>query len=699
MKLKKHLLIAAMIAGTLALVTACGGKKEEPAAAAETVAETAAETEKASETEKETEAVTAEESAAEEEAKAESAESSDAGKYVIYEYEGNGNKVSHETLVAAGMGDTYLKLNPDGTGQLMLFQSLLDITWVPGEVTVYGTSKYTYEIEGDTLYLDMQGVYYTMKKEGGASSGDKTASGKTVSGKTVSGKTAASGDPYINDGTIEGVYKLYGFMGMTLEAFADMMETTPEKAAEYMMIELKSGGKAVFTTDGDADEIGYTLDGDALTMEAEGEKLEATLKNGLLRFEMEGAEVVLARLTDAAFTESDSATHETGTDASVWIGQYTKFVGDDDSAKNEDDEFTLKLYNDGTGEHHRDDLDIDCTWTQEGSDFTMQESFMGMTIDYTGTLNGDDLVLYNGDPDDDLTCEYVYVRKGGTGAEQPAAKASEAKTGFGTPAGVASGDGIVSEETLQKGYVWMNKVAKDIFGTTYEGLAEYFGVDGAFDKEEYSEHMGRNKRYYKWISEDDPNHFIYVNFDEKDAEGAPGVYTISSFNSSGFTSYEAEAKYLDVVQAEASEADKAAAANMKMKDFSVDIYPWSEKEDHVTVSMEIPESGWAYDEKKDHLVENEDVETFGAGFIQFELEKDIEKFDFYKDKFENYKDIDDREIGGVTFVGRTYKNIGYDWTEYIAQLDDDHAMSIGIVRVDISDGSMGDKILNSIAFK
>ena len=70
-----------------------------------------------------------------------------------------------------------------------------------------------------------------------------------------------------------------------------------------------------------------------------------------------------------------------------------------------------------------------------------------------------------------------------------------------------------------------------------------------------------------------------------------------------------------------------------------------------------------------------------------------------KDKFENYKEIDDREIGGVTFKGRTYKNIGYDWTEFIAQLDDGHAMSIGIVRVDLADGTTGDRILNSITFK
>ena len=245
----------------------------------------------------------------------------------------------------------------------------------------------------------------------------------------------------------------------------------------------------------------------------------------------------------------------------------------------------------------------------------------------------------------------------------------------------------------------MNKVAKDIFHTTYEELAEHFGVEGKFDKEEYSEHMKVNKRYYFWISKEDKNHFIYVNFEEDDPDGAPGVYTVSGFNSSGFSASEAEAKYLDVVKAEESEAGKAAAANAAMKDFSVDIHPWGDKETTVTVSMQVPEAGWAYDESRDKLVENEDINTFGAGFIQFKLEPEVSKFDFYKDKFENYKEIDDREIGGVTFNGRTYKNIGYEWTEYIAQLEDGKAMSIGIVRVDMSEGSMGDKILNSITFK
>ena len=103
-------------------------------------------------------------------------------------------------------------------------------------------------------------------------------------------------------------------------------------------------------------------------------------------------------------------------------------------------------------------------------------------------------------------------------------------TGKKVPDGVASGDGLVSEEELQKGYVWLNKVVKDVFSLTPEDLAEHFGVEGKFDKEEYSDHMQRNKRYYSWISEDDPTHFIYVNFDEKDATKEPPLFLLFCLN-------------------------------------------------------------------------------------------------------------------------------------------------------------------------
>ena len=118
-----------------------------------------------------------------------------------------------------------------------------------------------------------------------------------------------------------------------------------------------------------------------------------------------------------------------------------------------------------------------------------------------------------------------------------------------TDAIASGGTGIVTEEQVQKGYVWMNEVNKNIFDATYDDIVAYFGVEGEFVKEEYSDHMKANYRYYKWISEDDASHFIYVNFKENES----GVYTVSGFNTSGFSGNEALEKYLDVVKNETAE--------------------------------------------------------------------------------------------------------------------------------------------------
>lgn len=78
----------------------------------------------------------------------------------------------------------------------------------------------------------------------------------------------------------------------------------------------------------------------------------------------------------------------------------------------------------------------------------------------------------------------------------------------------------------------------------------------------------------------------------------------------------------------------------------------------VKIMTKIPVSGWSYDEGKRCLVENDDPAAFGAGAIQFEVRENVEKFDFYKDDFENYQDMEGRVIGGISFRGRTYRNIG-----------------------------------------
>ena len=262
-------------------------------------------------------------------------------------------------------------------------------------------------------------------------------------------------------------------------------------------------------------------------------------------------------------------------------------------------------------------------------------------------------------------------------------------------AAASGGDGIVTEEQVQKGYVWMNEVNNNIFDATYDDIVAYFGVEGQFVKEEYSDHMKANYRYYKWISKDDDSHFIYVNFKENES----GVYTVSAYNTSGFSGKEAIAKYLDTVKAEAAEANKAASANAEMKDFSVEVAQFAHDDVKVKIMTKIPVSGWSFDDRGRCLVENDDPTAFGAGAIRFEVRTNVEDFDYYKDDFENYQDIDDRVIGGITFKGRTYKYIGYEWIEYIAQIDDTRALSIGLRNMDCVQGTMPDIILTNMKFQ
>ena len=290
--------------------------------------------------------------------------------------------------------------------------------------------------------------------------------------------------------------------------------------------------------------------------------------------------------------------------------------------------------------------------------------------------------------------EAVPSGSGGTDAMTQTPNSADAPAAP-TAANVSGGDGIVTEEQVQKGYVWMNEVNNNIFDATYDDIVAYFGVEGQFVKEEYSDHMKANYRYYKWISEDDDSHFIYVNFKEK----SPGVYVVSAYNTSGFSGTEAIEKYLDIVKAEAAEANKAASANAEMKDFSAEIAQFAKDDVKVKIMTKIPVSGWSFDDSGRCLVENDDPTAFGAGAIRFEVRTNVEDFDYYKDKFENYQDIDDRVIGGITFKGRTYKYIGYNWIQYVAQIDDGRALSIGLTKLECVPGTMPDIILNNMTIK
>lgn len=517
-------------------------------------------------------------------------------------------------------------------------------------------------------------------------------------------------------------------------------------------IELKDGGKGVFCLGGDATDIKWTLESDG-TLKLTRDSLESngTLKDDMITLtDLWGNEVTITFRkeggSEAAATGDalldwwngdwygwwtmsscsggyedmegewwdicgsiDIGADKTGT-VKLWDEDYSK---DDLMA-----EASVSLSTSGTGEHG--------TLTSESGHFTDVDLEHADWIIDPGLEDYENLIRIEGwyeNGDDEFYYE-IYLRPWGTawddmdedsrpnlysswylplieaGKSMPDAVGADAPAdsgNAGTAAGKSApgGTGIVTEEQVQKGYVWMNEVNNNIFDTTYEEIADYFGVEGKFVKEEYSDHMKRNQRYYKWISKDNENHFIYVNFAEKE----PNVFTVSAYNTSGFSGTEAIEKYLDTVKAEAAEADKAAVASEGTKDFSATVTQFAHDDVLVKITAKIPKSGWSYDEKKKCLVENDDPTAFGAGAIDFEVRAKVEDFDYYKKDFENYQDIADRKIGGITFHGRTYKYIGYDWIEYVAQIDDGRALSIGLRKLDCAPGTAPDVILSSMTIK
>ena len=94
--------------------------------------------------------------------------------------------------------------------------------------------------------------------------------------------------------------------------------------------------------------------------------------------------------------------------AGTYVGQYVKLVGDD-AKKTET--FSLTLLEDGTGKHSRDGMEFNVTWTLEGENFTMKETFVGDPITYTGTMKEGRLDIFNGDPESVWTYEYVYQKQ------------------------------------------------------------------------------------------------------------------------------------------------------------------------------------------------------------------------------------------------------------------------------------------------
>lgn len=95
--------------------------------------------------------------------------------------------------------------------------------------------------------------------------------------------------------------------------------------------------------------------------------------------------------------------------AGTYAGVKTKFVGDSEWVT-DDDPFSLELKADGTAVSKKGDYEYEATWTLDGENFTLKEKFLGLTNEYTGTLKDGEIDIFNGDPANELTCEFIYKK-------------------------------------------------------------------------------------------------------------------------------------------------------------------------------------------------------------------------------------------------------------------------------------------------
>ena len=94
----------------------------------------------------------------------------------------------------------------------------------------------------------------------------------------VLGLCACGGPTY--DESLLGVYTCYGLEVMGYQLAAEDVLT------QTATLELKQGGKGEIHIEGESDSIQYTLDGEAITVEIEGETATGTLKDGIIDIEI-----------------------------------------------------------------------------------------------------------------------------------------------------------------------------------------------------------------------------------------------------------------------------------------------------------------------------------------------------------------------------------------------------------------------------
>ena len=179
---------------------------------------------------------------------------------------GKYNGVSMAGMEISG-DDAWIELKEDGKCIFYFFDDKTKATW-----TLDGT-KLVLEADGEKLKGTLKDGKLTLEIDG-----EKLVFRKEEADKDEDEDATKPPKTDSNLGNYNGV----SMLGLAI-------------TGEDAWIELKENGKCEFFLMGDLIAVDWTLDGEKLTLEAEGEVMEGTLKDGKLTLVMEGLELVFEK--------------------------------------------------------------------------------------------------------------------------------------------------------------------------------------------------------------------------------------------------------------------------------------------------------------------------------------------------------------------------------------------------------------------
>ena len=98
-----------------------------------------------------------------------------------------------------------------------------------------------------------------------------------------------------SDSKYVGKYYMSRIADWSAKEYADLFDISEQEAKESMWVELKSGGKATFFTDDEAEEVSWRVSGETLTLTSQGEELSGTIKDGVITFNLDGDTLELTK--------------------------------------------------------------------------------------------------------------------------------------------------------------------------------------------------------------------------------------------------------------------------------------------------------------------------------------------------------------------------------------------------------------------